>query len=167
MLNGFTSNNAFSVAKGNINVVISVVENDDGSITIMANVTDEDGDPIKDHPVEFVLDGESIGTGITEINGIASINVPVSKIDNGTHNITIIVAGNNNFNTGVSSIEFAKRSPRNNDNDDTNDTDDLDDDINGTSNNSVAVAAMKETGIPLIIILLILMSCIGLLYRKK
>lgn len=86
--------------KGNINVNITVVENDDGFITIIANVTDENGDPIKDHTVEFVFDGESIGIGVTDINGIVSIIVLANKVGNQTYNITVIVTGNSNFNNG-------------------------------------------------------------------
>ena len=154
---GFTNTTKFNVAKRNIIVTITVTENKDGSITIIANATyEDDGSPASDYPVDFILDGKIIGTGITDENGIATLTIPANKISDGPHTITVIVDGGETANNVTASTEFTKTSPNN----ETNET-------NKTSNNPAAIAAMKETGMPIIPILLVLISIIGIGIRKK
>ncbi|MBZ9570548.1 Ig-like domain repeat protein [Methanobrevibacter sp. TMH8] len=155
--NGFTNSASFNVKKGNISVVITVTENDDGSVTIVANATDEDGDPVSGHPVDFVLDGKTVGHKVTDSNGIATLTVPASKLTNGTHTITVIVGGGDNFNEGIVSIEFTV-TKNNNDTNDTNETND--------NPATAGAAAMKKTGIPIVVFLIL--AILGFAtYRRK
>jgi hypothetical protein len=157
---GCTNTSNFNVKKGNIHVTITVTENDT-HITITANATDEDGDPVADYPVDFELDGEKIGTKITDKNGIAQIIIPKSKISEGNHTIIAVVDGETTYNNGINTTIFVKES--NNETNTTNIT-------NKTSNNPspAKAAAMKKTGIPIIAILLALLSIFGVsLYMKK
>ena len=154
--NGFTNSSNFNVAKRNIIVTMVVKENKDGSVTIIANATyEDDKSPASGYRVDFLLDGKIVGTGITNKNGIAKFNIPANKITDGSHKITIIVNGEtiNNVN---SSIVFTRTIQDN----ETNKT-------NKTSNNPAATAAMKETGIPIITVLLVLISLIGVSLRRK
>jgi hypothetical protein len=151
--NGFTNNTNFNVKKGKITVTVTVTENPDGSVTIIANATDEDGSPVKNHPVDFFLNGEKVGSGITGENGIASVTLPANKISNGEHTITVIIDGGENYNNSTANIKFTKTNK------------------NNETNNNPATAnavAMKKTGIPLIAIIFLLLSIFGnLAYRKR
>jgi hypothetical protein len=154
--NSFTNNTNFNVKKGNIHVEITVTENPDGSVTIIANATDEDGDPVADYPVDFILDGKTMGHGTTDENGIATITIPSNKISDGPHTVTVVVIGGVNFNDGLTSTEFTK-------------TDNSNDTINKTSNNPAPAnaVAMKKTGIPMNLILLALLSVFGLVINRR
>ncbi|MCL2687627.1 MAG: hypothetical protein FWE58_03745 [Methanobrevibacter sp.] len=178
---GFTNTRNFNVEKGNIIVIITVIENDDGSITIIANATDEDRDPVINRPVDFVLNGEIVGSGITDENGIATITVPAGKITVGLHKITVTVFGGDNFNDGIASAEFIKTSNDNEmDSNPSTPNDDSEvganipnDDENNvisedsSNSNTTKVVAMKKTGIPVIIILIVLLSSLRLIIRKN
>jgi len=168
--NGFTNSTNFNVLKRNIIVILTVTENPDGSITIIANATyEDDRSPANDYPVEFLLDGKVVGNGITDENGIATLIIPSNRINDGLHIITVIVIGGEQANNATASLEFTRTTENNDTDDDTNDdvNDDLNKDTDKTNNNPAATAAMKKTGIPITTILLALLSCFGLIYRKK
>ncbi len=172
------NNGQLEIIKRNIIVNITIEENLDGSITVIANATyEDDGTPVIDHPVDFILNDEIVGTGITDENGIAKITIPANKIKNGTNNITVIVKGDENSNDGTASTIYIRTS-----NPDPVDPIDPIDPVNPvdpnnpnepskndkTSNNPAVKtsAAMKETGIPINLILLVLLSCLGIVIRK-
>jgi uncharacterized repeat protein (TIGR01451 family) len=150
--NGFTNKTSFNVKKGNIIIVITVDE-DDNSIIITGKVTDEDGDPIVDYPVDFELDGEKIGTKITDKNGIAKITIPKDKIADGKHTVTLIVDGKTNYENGTNTTTFTKEPNKN----------------KKPSNNPATAksVAMKKTGIPMVAIVLVLLSLLGVINRRK
>ncbi|MBZ9570587.1 hypothetical protein KQY27_03380 [Methanobrevibacter sp. TMH8] len=153
--NGFNNKAKLNVAKRNIIVTITTEENDDGSITIIANATyEDDGTPVINHPVDFILDGKIIGTGITNKNGIAKLKIPANKINGQTHKITALVYGDDNSNDGKATTTFTRKNPDN-------------PNPNKTSNNPAATAAMKKTGIPINLIILVILSCLGIVIRKK
>ncbi|MBZ9570718.1 right-handed parallel beta-helix repeat-containing protein [Methanobrevibacter sp. TMH8] len=147
--NGFENSTHFNVKKGNINVFITVIENSDGSVTIVANVTNEDGDPLADFPVDFILNGKSVGSKTTDKNGIASITIPANKLKNGKNIITVKVSGGSNFNDAVESTEFTVS-------------------VNGnkSSDNPVSNAAMKKTGMPIFVLFVLAIFSL-LAYRRK
>lgn len=158
--NGFTNSTNFDVEKRNIIVTLTVDENNDGSVTITANATyEDDGSPAVDYPVEFYLDGNLVGDGSTDNNGIASLTIPANKITDGPHTITVIVIGGDTANDGTASIEFTKIS-QDNETNETNNT-------NETIKNPVTSADMKETGIPIIAVILVLLASISFIIRKK
>ncbi len=182
---GFINTTNFNVAKRNIIVNITIEENPDGSITVIANATyEDDGNPVPNHPVDIILDDEIIETIILDENGTARTTIPANKIKNGTNNITVIVRGDENSNDGIISTSFIGTN-------DPNPVDPIDpinpvdpvtpnkpnnpnkpsgDDYPKKTSNNPAVktsAAMKETGIPINIILIVLLSCLGIAIRKK
>ncbi len=173
--NAFTNSTLFGVAKRNIIVLIVVEENDDGSITVIANATYEgDGSPVFGHPVDFILDGEVVGTGITDENGIAKITIPSNKIRDGENTITVLVKGDENSNDGEASTKFIKSSnPKPIDPIDPIDpvepidnSDDLANPIK-TTDNPTAIAVMKKTGIPIIQAILIIFGLFGIITLRK
>ncbi|RBQ24484.1 hypothetical protein ALNOE001_01310 [Candidatus Methanobinarius endosymbioticus] len=136
-------------------MVITVNENDNGSITIIANATyEDDGSPVVNYPVEFILDDKIIGTGVTN-RGIATLIVPANKIIPGPHKITVKVIGNENTNNGTASTIFTKTNKIN--------------ETNKTSKNPATanVVAMKEIGMSIIVIIIVLIGLIVLIGRKK
>lgn len=172
------NNGQLEIIKRNIIVNITIEENPDGSITVIANATyEDDGTPVIDHPVDFILNDEIVGTGITDENGIAKITIPANKIKNGTNNITVIVKGDENSNNGTTSTIYIRTSDPDPvdpidpigpiDPVDPNNPNEPSEDEKTSNNPAVKTsAAMKETGIPINLILLVLLSCLGIVIRK-
>ena len=148
---GFKNYTTFNVKKSQIILEIDLITNLDGSVTILANVRNEEGNPLNGHNVVFILNGKIIGYGITGDwgDGCAVLTVPNNKLSIGKHNITVIVKGGDNFNDEFLSLKFTKTDDSNN----TNTT-------NKTTKNPTTVANMKKTGIPIIFILLCLLTII-------
>ncbi|KZX17804.1 hypothetical protein MBCUT_00990 [Methanobrevibacter cuticularis] len=151
----YTNTTTFNVVKGQVIVDIDVVKNSDGSVDVIVTVTDEYGDPIPDYKVSVELDGKNIGNIVTDILGIGKIHIPTNKLSDGRHVITVS-SDNANYNVNPVSAEFETQNNKN----DTNNT-------NKTSDNPVATATMKNTGIPIIAIILVLISVFGISIRRK
>ncbi|WP_157082538.1 carboxypeptidase-like regulatory domain-containing protein, partial [Methanobrevibacter cuticularis] len=151
----YTNTTTFSVVKGQAIVNMDVVKNSDGSADVIVTVTDEDGNPIPDYEVSVELDGKHIGNIVTDILGIGKIHIPTNKLSDGRHVITV-ASDNANYDVNPVSVEFETQ----NNNNDTNNT-------NKTSDNPVAIATMKNTGIPIIAIILVLISVFGISIRRK
>ncbi|WP_169805415.1 beta strand repeat-containing protein [Methanobrevibacter cuticularis] len=154
----YTNTTTFNIVKGEAIVDIDVVKNSDGSVDVIITVTDEDGDPIPDYKVNVELDGKHIGDIVTDVDGVGRIHIPSSEFSDGRHVITV-TSDDENFNVNPVSVEFETQ---NNDNDknDTNNT-------NKTNNNPVTSATMKNTGMPIIAIILVLLTIFGINIRKK
>ncbi|KZX17108.1 bacterial Ig-like domain protein [Methanobrevibacter cuticularis] len=152
----YTNTTTFNVVKGQVIVDIDVVKNSDGSVDVIVTVTDEYGDPIPDYKVNIVLDGKNIGNIVTNVLGIGRIHIPNNKLSVGRHVITVS-SDNANYNVNPVSAEFETQ---NNNKNDTNNT-------NKTSDNPVATATMKNTGIPIIAIILVLITIFGISIRRK
>ncbi|KZX17009.1 hypothetical protein MBCUT_04120 [Methanobrevibacter cuticularis] len=154
----YTNTTTFNVIKGKVIVDVDVVKNSDGSADVIVTVTDEDGDPIHDYKVSVDLDGKNIGNIVTNVLGVGKIHIPSNKLGNGRHVITV-TCDDENYNVNPVSVEFETQN-NDNDNNDTNTT-------NKTNNNPVASATMKNTGIPIIAVILVLISMFGIILRRK
>ncbi|WP_169805343.1 beta strand repeat-containing protein [Methanobrevibacter cuticularis] len=151
----YTNTTTFNVVKGKAIVDATVVKNSDGSVDVIVTVTDEDGDPIPNYKVNVELDGKHIGDIVTDVFGVGRIHIPSSKLSDGHHVITVL-SDDENYNANPVSAEFEIQNNKN----DTNNP-------NKTSNNPVATATMKNTGMPIIAIILVLLTTIGISIRKK
>ncbi|KZX16427.1 hypothetical protein MBCUT_08130 [Methanobrevibacter cuticularis] len=154
----YTNTTTFNVVKGKVIVDVDVVKNSDGSADVIAKVTDEDNDPIPNYKVSVELDGKHFGYIVTDVNGVGRIHIPSNKLNDGNHVITVI-SDDKNYNDNPVSAEF-KTQNNDNDNNDTNGT-------NKANNSSVATAAMKNTGMPIIAIVLVLLTIFGIGIRRK
>ncbi|KZX14479.1 hypothetical protein MBCUT_20510 [Methanobrevibacter cuticularis] len=150
----YTNTTTFNVVKGEAIVDIDVVKNPDGSVDVIVIVTDVDGDPIPDYKVSVDLDGKHIGYIVTDVFGVGRIHIPSSKLSDGLHVITA-TSDNLNYYSNPVSVEFELQNKN-----DTNNT-------NKTSNNPVAIATMKNTGMPIIAIILVLLTLLGMVVSKK
>jgi hypothetical protein len=160
---GFTNNTSFDVKKGESFVNVTVNENKDGSVDLIVKVIDEDGDTLPDYKVNLELDGKYIGSVITDSDGVGIFHIPNSKLNPGKHKVTILSDNDNYF----SNLAFAEFETKNNTNN-TNNTNSTTNTTNNTSDNPVAVATMKNTGIPIIpILVLVLISMFVISLRKK
>ncbi|KZX14502.1 hypothetical protein MBCUT_20740 [Methanobrevibacter cuticularis] len=154
----YTNTTTFNVIKGEAIVDMDVVKNSDGSVDVIVTVTDEDGDPICDYKVTVDLDGKNIGNIVTNFLGVGGIHIPSNELSDGKHVITVL-SDNLNYYSDPVSVEFETQN-KDNDNNDTNNT-------NKTNNNPVASATMKNTGMPIIAIILVLISMFGIILRRK
>ena len=157
----------FAVTKGKIFVNISVKDNPDGSITITANVTDDEGKPVFNYPVDFYMDGKNIGRQYTDVNGIATMTI---LGDGENHEFKVLVPeaeiDENSENTVIHRQETPKNVP-DEDPDNPIINDPYDENPQSKSKISSANIAMKNTGIPIVMILLVLLSILGLFSPKK
>ncbi|WP_169805421.1 beta strand repeat-containing protein [Methanobrevibacter cuticularis] len=151
----YTNTTTFNVVKGQVIVDIDVVKNSDGSVDVIVTVSDEDGDSIPDYKVSVDLDGKYIGDIVTDVFGVGRIHISTNKLSVGRHVITVS-SDDVNYNVNPVSVEFETQ----NNNNDSNNT-------NKTNNNPVATATMKNTGIPIIAIILVLISVFGISIRRK
>ncbi|OQD58322.1 adhesin-like protein [Methanobrevibacter arboriphilus JCM 13429 = DSM 1125] len=158
---GFTNSTSFDVKKGESFVNVTVNENKDGSVDLIVKVVDEDGDTIPDYKVDVELDGKYIGSVITDSDGVGIFHIPNSKLKTGKHKITALSDNENYF----SNLTFAEFETKNNNN--TNNTNNTNGNDNKTTDNPVAIATMKKTGIPIIAIILVLISIFGISLRRK
>ena len=154
-----TSANTFTVAKGKMVSNITVTENPDGTSTVVIKLTDAVGNPIQYQVVRVLVDSKFVTTVITDENGLATAVLSAS-LSAGKHKISIAV-GNDNYEDHSNIADFTK-SDNGSDNGSGNGTDNV-----IPNNNSVSGASMKQTGIPLIAILLVLLSSLIVISRKK
>jgi hypothetical protein len=104
----FENNATFNVNKGQVNLEMIIINNTDGSVTIIANVVDEDKNPVEGYSVDFILNNKVIGYGITNSAGIAQITIPTENFTNDRNEITAISQGNENYGNSSVSIIFIK-----------------------------------------------------------
>ncbi|KZX14565.1 putative outer membrane protein pmp6 precursor [Methanobrevibacter cuticularis] len=150
----YTNTTTFNVVKGKAIVDVDVIKNSDGSVDVIVTVTDEDGDPIPGYEVSVDLDGKHIADIFTDVYGVRRIHIPSSELSDGRHVITVS-SGDVNYDVNPVSVEFEIQ----NNNNDTNN--------NKTNNNPVASATMKNTGMPIIAIILVLLTIFGISIRRK
>lgn len=152
------------------NIDVNSPSGKDGeTVYLTAKLTDQSGNPIANKEIIFNIAGKTL-TAITDSNGIATVKYIIDKYDftNGKLAFTSTFAGDENYlpsnNTGIVSLIVDPNPIDPIDPVDPNDTNNT----TKTNNNPTAKAvAMKETGIPIITILFVLLSSLGLLYRKK
>ena len=149
----FANSTSFIAVKGNSTSNITVTQNPNGSVTIRLKLTDASGDPIANQPVEFLLDGKVIGSGTTNSNGIATFTIPASMLNNGKHTFGVMINGSGNFNSGSSSVVFTVNTTNNS--------------TNNSTNNPHAKATMRETGIPVLAIIVVFLISILIGARRK
>ncbi|OQD58050.1 hypothetical protein MBBAR_29c00010, partial [Methanobrevibacter arboriphilus JCM 13429 = DSM 1125] len=164
---GFTNSTSFDVKKGESFVNVTVNENKDGSVELIVKVVDEDGDTIPDYKVDVELDGKYIGSVITDSDGVGIFHIPNSKLTLGKHKITAL-SDNENYFSNLAFAEFETKNNNNTNNtNNTNKTNNTNGNGNKTSDNPVAIATMKKTGIPIMAIILVLISIFGISLRRK
>ena len=148
-----------------------------GTVVIESILYDKDGKPMGNETIEFFIDGKSIGTAITDSNGVVKINHTFDTI--GNYNIstkfneTLTHYDSNATNqTKVIKIEEDKYVPPN---DDFEPEEDPVKPVNPkqTNNNKPesdlpSAIAMQTTGNPVVIVLLVLLSLFGAIgFRKR
>ncbi|KZX16182.1 putative outer membrane protein pmp6 precursor [Methanobrevibacter cuticularis] len=151
----YTNTTTFNVVKGEAIVDVNVVKNSDGSVDVIVTVTDVDDDPIPDYEVNVDLDGKHIVNIVTGDDGIGKIHISSTKLNDGRH-VIIVTSNDVNYSFNPVSVEFEIQNNKN----DTNNT-------NKTSDNPVANATMKNTGMPVITILLVVLTIFGIAIRRK
>jgi len=165
-----------------------VVNNSNGKIgnliTLIAKLTDENGNLLSNKIIKFYIDGVYVGVAITDINGVAIFSYKPTKEGNFT--ITTIFEGDDTYLDSTSKnllIVTGELEPtptptpeptnktKPNQTKPTNQTKPNQKSTNQTDNNLIntnkTTANMKQTGIPIITILIVLLSSLGLVYRKK
>jgi len=170
--NSCENSSSFTVTKGKIIVIITLTNNPDGSVTITANVTTDDGDYVPDYVVEFYKDGIYVGTNKTNATGIATITLYPEDEDE--HEYTVVVPGLEiDEEKSIATVNhIAEVIPETPEDDGGNDSPDADEpeeseDPEGETNVSSVGAAMKNTGMPIIAVILVLLSSLGLIIRRK
>ncbi|MCL2156623.1 MAG: right-handed parallel beta-helix repeat-containing protein [Methanobrevibacter sp.] len=189
---GFTNDTNFNVVKILTNSTITAPDCKVGdTITIFGVATDEDGNPIANTQITLTVAGQSYDV-ITGANGEWSLSYTpstdgnfiaiISWIGNFTHagftnrtNFNVLKADNNTNNNETDDDDNNNETDDdNNETDDDDDDDDTDDDDtdnddnnNGKTKRIPDHVLMKETGIPIIAILLVLLCLFSNILRRK
>ena len=175
-LHTMTLNN---VGKGNTTMVVSPVSGKVGDVVqLRANLTSHEGNPISGAIVFFYVNGKLVGNNTTRTDGIAIFNHLVQDLDSDYFaNFT----GNEVFNAYQSlsvvltivypPVPTPGPTPTPNQDPETDDPD-VDDDtendiVDETNDNSVASATMKNTGIPIIAVLFMLLASLSFVVSRK
>lgn len=174
-----TQNN-FDYIQSDLGINTTVSSN---KIKIIVTSTDINGNVIVGRTINFYINGELVGSVETNSEGIAEFIYIATE--SGTYNI---LATTDNFlvpdailtkvyleaniSENVTVIINEKIIPDPTPNPTPKKPKNPDDpnpknDTKKTNNNPTATAAMKETGIPIQLIILILLSCLGIVIRKK
>jgi len=141
---GSENKTSFNVRKGKVNIVTNVVKNPDGSITITANVTDENGDPLSGKEITLRdSKGKVLGFSITDQNGKITFTYKGNSLY-----VKLSFDGDDPYN-GVS-VEITNPNPQSN-----------------NPSKETSNAAMKNTGVPAIIVLLAILAVLRLFTHKK
>lgn len=149
-------------------IEVNNVEGKDGeTVTLVARLTDENGTPLAGKELTFHVAGQTF-TAITDSNGIATVQYTINKDDftDGTISFTVTFEEDETYlasnATGIITLIEEPNPPT------PTPTPNI---TNETTNVSAATAAnavaMKKTGMPIIAILIVLLSSLGLIYRKK
>ncbi|OWT32672.1 hypothetical protein BGI41_06465 [Methanobrevibacter sp. 87.7] len=83
-----SASSTFSVSQYDINIIIDVDENG----TVIVKLFDKEGNPIADAPITYSINGTDAGNLITDVNGTASVNDLVGKMD-----FAVNYAGNESY----------------------------------------------------------------------
>lgn len=146
-------------------IEVNNVEGEDGeTVTLIAILTDENGTPLAGKEIIFNIAGQ-IFTAITDSNGIATIQYTINKDDfiDGKLAFTATFEEDENYLESIltGTIALTEEQEPTPDNNDTNQT------TNNLANINKVNAAMKETGIPINLILITLLSVLGLVIGRK
>lgn len=152
-----------SKANSNLNIITQGNLSTGKNVVFIATLTDADGNPIVGETVDFFVDGVKVGSAVTNNQGIATLTHIFRQ--SGNYSVTAEFYGNDMYleSIGTTLVEITKNpAPNPNPNNDTNKT-------NKTkhSNYPDAYAFMKKTGMPIVGTLLVLLSTLGLITRKK
>ena len=164
-----SNSNSFDIEKGKVNIDTNITENSDGSVTVKARVTDENKIPMFNHPVEITVDGKLFGIRYTDKNGIVRISIPPSAL-NPKSMIRVSVAGGH-YDPTTNSFSLKRNNAENTKNNTENTLDNTKNNTEDTENNikhlTKTNANMKETGMPLLAIFLVLTVLIGSCIKKS
>ncbi|MBZ9570964.1 Ig-like domain repeat protein [Methanobrevibacter sp. TMH8] len=163
----FSGNSDYNKNSVNVNVnfkaptkIITdkITSNENKNVILSAKLVDHNGEPLKGKTLKFYVDGKYVGDAITNTKGIAYLKYTTKKAGNFTFKVEFI--GDNLFLSSNSSnvltvIENPNPIPEPNNT------------TNKTNNNPTTSATMKNTGMPIIAIILILLSSLTLVARKK
>lgn len=108
-----TSNNAVLTIRESTNITINDVSANRGSTaTIVAEVTDENGDDIDTGSATLYIDNVQQGNSINVSNGTASFTYNVSNNESlGSHTIRVEYAQNNDYDSGTGTGSLIVRTP--------------------------------------------------------
>ena len=154
---GFTNSTIFNVGKLNTSVTINAPNSKVGEETTISGIlTDENGNPIANANLEVIVDGKSFSVK-TNAFGVWVLKYTPKR--SGILFVSVNYNGNNIYYGSTNSTNFKVKE---------NTTPINPNGTNKTSHNpAVSKAAMKETGIPIIVIILLLLSSLGLTYSRK
>jgi uncharacterized repeat protein (TIGR01451 family) len=151
---------------------------DKKTIFITSKLVDEFGNPIASKMIDFYLDGKYIGQSLTDGDGIAKFDYTQENPFEAEYYLLrgSFKGDNENTYSNSSQILIPPVDVKTTEEDSTpkekpdpdSDTVNPDENENNTNNNPVAKAAtMNKTGIPIMIILIMLLSSLGIIIRKK
>lgn len=150
---GQISNYIMTPGKGKTYITIVSVIKKQLKLIFKLKLTDKNKKPLKGKYVTFIIGNEKFNL-ITDSNGIATLNYKIRNIDS-TNTIFKFLARFNGDDNYLSSEKYDVIKLTKNKNN------------VKTKNNPDAYASMKKTGTPIIAILLILISSLGILKRRK
>lgn len=127
------------------------------TITIENKLTDKEGNPLANKIIDFYINGKYIGSNETDKNGIAKITYTFNN--SGTYIITTKYNGNELYYESNASVNVSVKEKTNSSN--------ATDKTKKQNNNLNTHVAMKNTGNPIMMVLLVLLSSLGLMARKK
>ncbi len=158
----FTNNTSFSVSKLATNSTINISGDIklDETITISGNAYDENNNPLTNVKISVTVDGKVYSLK-TDFSGFWSLKYKPTHT--GEINIKVIFHGNEKYFGLVNNSSFnVKNNNNNNNNNHTNNTNHTNDDNSNDTSNYSSNTSMKKTGIPIISIILLLLSLIGI-----
>ena len=91
-----------SVKKDTIITMVNVSGFKGQTVTLIATLKDQDGTPLNGETVEFLVNGVSVGTAVTDASGVATLHYTIIQ-DPGTYSITVSYAGNSPYNGSADS----------------------------------------------------------------
>ncbi|MCL2687185.1 MAG: hypothetical protein FWE58_01455 [Methanobrevibacter sp.] len=177
----------FNLGNNNTNVTINVApqntsidlnaqfSNGNKTISLTSKLVDGSGNPIANTIVKFYINGVYVGESLTNANGIAAFNyTQINPFKEGTYLINSYFEGDTYYNPSNSSYTLIldtdhdnpNNNNTNNNNTNNNNTNNNNTNNNDTSGNSDIKASMKKTAVPINAIL-VLLSIIAIIHRRK
>ena len=153
----------FAVTKSKVSVTVTTVNNPDGTVTVTANVVDDENNPVR-HYVDFYMDGKFLERRHTNDNGIASINVPD---DGEEHEFLVLVPEAEIDESSQHTVIHKPEPPENKAKETPKVVEPVVEKIVDEVNTASATAAMKNTGIPLFAVFLVFVLSLGVGIRKR
>jgi len=163
----------FNVIKGKVIVTMNTTDYPDGSYAITATVIDDDNNSVSGYPVEFYKDGVFLGREYTNRDGLVTILVDYDTME---HEYKVIVPEAEIDESSENSITYKseelpeegdKDEPKNDANNSEPKESEVEDHPDEEVKSPSAGAAMKNTGIPIVAILIVLLSSLGLVHFRK